>query len=98
MKTDEKYAKLLALLILFEKDEQSRNEKVRDIYCHPTDIPKLLKDITNEEFRQWVASVSHLFRSDNNISTRINPLTDCIRNESSKIHEPAENKIAFQRE
>ncbi len=63
MKTDEKYAKLLALSVLYEKDEQTRDEQVRRIYCRPADIPELLKAITNDEFRQWVASVTHLFRS-----------------------------------
>ncbi len=63
MKSNEKYAKLLALSVLYGKDEQTRNDQLRRIYCHPTDIPELLKAITNDEFKQWVASVSHLFRS-----------------------------------
>lgn len=65
MNTDEKYAKLLALSVLYEKDEQTRNDQVRRIYCRPADIPELLNAITNDEFRQWVTSVTHLFRSTN---------------------------------
>ncbi len=62
MKTDEKYAKLLALSVIYEKEEPIRNEQVRHVYCRPEDIPELLKSITDADFRQWVASVSRLFR------------------------------------
>ncbi len=65
MKTDEKYAKLLALSVLYGKDNQIRNEQVKLIYCQPEDIPNLLKAIKDNGFKQWVASVSHLFRPTN---------------------------------
>ncbi len=63
MNADEKYAKLLALSVLYEKDEQSRDNQVRRIYCNPTDVPELLDAICHNDFREWVASVTHLFRS-----------------------------------
>ncbi len=66
MNPDEKHAKLLALSVLYEKDEQVRNSLVQRIYCNPTDVPDLLDAIRNDEFKQWVTSVTHLFRSSDN--------------------------------
>jgi hypothetical protein len=63
MKTDEKYAKLLALLVLYEKNEPERMEQVQRITCHPQDVSTLLDVIGDEDFRNWVKSVAHLFKS-----------------------------------
>lgn len=63
MTPDEKYAKLLALSVLYEKGEQNRDDQIRRIYCRPADLTELLEAINHEDFKQWVISVAHLFQT-----------------------------------
>lgn len=63
MNSNEKQAKLIALAVLYSKDEESRNEQVQRISCRPREVKQLLSEISDEEFRQWVQSVAHLFKS-----------------------------------
>ncbi|MDR2036446.1 MAG: hypothetical protein LBQ60_00835 [Bacteroidales bacterium] len=63
MSTDEKYAKLLALSVLYEKKEPLRSAQVQRITCSPGDVGAILKEIEDNHFREWVKSVSHLFKS-----------------------------------
>jgi spore coat protein CotH len=60
---DEKYAKLLALSVLYEKTEPERMIQVQRITCHPEDFDLLLDDVRDEGFKDWVRSVAHLFKS-----------------------------------
>jgi hypothetical protein len=62
MNTNEMYAKLIALSVLYEKDEQTRQMQVQNIMCDPNEIKILLNEISDEGFRNWVQSVSHLFK------------------------------------
>ncbi|MDR1154469.1 MAG: hypothetical protein LBL04_07140 [Bacteroidales bacterium] len=63
MSPDEKYAKLLALSVLYEKTEPERMTQVQKITCHPEELDILLDDISDEGFKDWVRSVAHLFKS-----------------------------------
>ncbi len=63
MSSFEKYAKLLALAVLYEKEEQSRLLQVQNIVCRPEDVSAIVGEISDSGFRDWVLSVSHLFRS-----------------------------------
>ncbi len=63
MNANEKYAKLLALSVLYEKEEQARMTQVQNITCRPTDVQEILNDIIDTGFRDWVVSVSHLFKT-----------------------------------
>ncbi len=62
MSSDEKYAKLLALAILYEKNEPERMMQVQRITCYPKDIGILLDNIIDDGFKNWVRSVAHLFK------------------------------------
>ncbi len=62
MSSDEKYAKLLALSVLYEKNETERMTQVQRITCCPEDVSMLLKHIRDEGFKNWVESVAHLFK------------------------------------
>lgn len=56
------FAKLLALSVLYEKDEKTRMMQVQNITCQPQDLQQILNEISDEEFKEWVQSVSHLFK------------------------------------
>ncbi len=60
MSEDEKYAKLLALSVIYEKDEQVRQSFLERVICRPEDFPELLYEIHHEEFREWVKSVKDI--------------------------------------
>ncbi len=64
MTSDEKYAKLLALSIIYNnKTEQDRISQVQRVSCRPEEIPVILNEVYDENFKQWVCSVSHLFKN-----------------------------------
>ena len=63
MNTDEKCAKLLALSVLYENKETERVQQVQKITCSPKDFETLLNNIVDEDFKRWVKSVAHLFKS-----------------------------------
>ncbi len=60
MSEDEKYAKLLALSIIYEKDEHVRKPFLERIVCQPKDFSKLLYEINHEEFREWMVSIKDI--------------------------------------
>ena len=62
MTQDEKYAKLLALSIIYEKEEEYRIPYIENISCNPEDSIELLKEIHDPEFKSWVKSIMHLFK------------------------------------
>lgn len=62
MKSDEKYAKLLALSVLYEKQEPERTERVKRITCCPKDVNVLLGHINDVDFKNWVRSVAHILK------------------------------------
>ncbi|MDR1172486.1 MAG: hypothetical protein LBL24_08545 [Bacteroidales bacterium] len=57
MNKEEKYAKLLALSVIYEKDERSRQPFLERIACRSEDFPELLRGIHHDGFREWVKSV-----------------------------------------
>jgi len=63
MKADEKYAKLLALSVLYEKKEPERTERVKRITCCPKDVNVLLNYINDNDFKNWVKSVAHMLKT-----------------------------------
>ena len=62
MNVEKKYAKLLALSVLYEKDEPIRMEQVKKITCCPKDVDALLHEILNTDFKNWIKSVAPLFK------------------------------------
>ncbi len=63
MNSDEKYAKLLALTVLYEKGEPDRTMQAQRITCRPGDVDVLLREITDKGFKDWVSSVARLFKT-----------------------------------
>ena len=63
MSSEEKFAKLLALSILYQKNEIGWTEQVQRITCSRKDVDEILEFINDDEFKGWVRSVSHLFKS-----------------------------------
>lgn len=57
MSEDEKYAKLLALSIIYEKDEGCRMPFVERLSCRPKDIGIIMQDVIDPEFREWIISI-----------------------------------------
>ena len=63
MKLEDKHAKLLALSVLYEnKDRRNNLSQIQRIACRPDDVAILLSEICDNNFKEWVQSVSHLFR------------------------------------
>ena len=66
MNAEQKYAKLLALSVLYEKNESTRTEQVKRITCCSKDVDILLTEmgeILNKDFKDWIRSVAHLFKT-----------------------------------
>jgi hypothetical protein len=64
MTKEEKYAKILALSIIYEKDEGCRLPFVERISCRRNEVDEIVSDIYDEDFRNWVISIAHLFRQN----------------------------------
>ncbi len=60
MSEDEKYAKLLALSIIYEKDASVRQPFLERVVCRPEDFPELLYEIQHQEFREWMESIKSI--------------------------------------
>lgn len=62
MTKDEKYAKIIALSIIYEKDEGCRIPFIERVSCRHGEVDEILGDIHDEDFKNWVISIAHLFR------------------------------------
>ncbi len=60
MSKDAKYAKLLALSVIYEKDKCTRQPFLERIVCTPKDFGGLLCEIHEQEFREWVESIKDI--------------------------------------
>ena len=54
---DRAYAKLLALSVIYEKEESCRNEFLEKISYRPKEITVMLDSVPDCDFRRWVQSV-----------------------------------------
>lgn len=62
MKRDEIYAKLIALSIIYEKDESLRLPYLERITCRSGELEAVLNEVTDIHFRDWIVSVSPIIR------------------------------------
>ena len=56
MEKDRLYAKLIALAIIFEKGENCRQPFIERLTFRKGEYQKILKEIIDPQFRQWVES------------------------------------------
>ena len=58
MNANEKYSKLLALSVLYEKGEPYRTQQVQNVTCCSKDLDVLLRYIEDDNLKSWVMSIS----------------------------------------
>ncbi|MDR2040179.1 MAG: hypothetical protein LBQ60_19835 [Bacteroidales bacterium] len=62
MTKEEKYAKVLALSIIYEKEEGCRMPFVERIACHENEVEEILNAVHDKDFKNWIKSVAPYFK------------------------------------
>ena len=66
MNKDRLYTKLVALSIIYEKGENCRQPYVERLKFRKGEYQKILNEIVDPQFRQWVESIQPLLNANSN--------------------------------